>query len=124
MFSSTLTKPTLTLSLFLVVIQSQGVKSEKISVCYYRNWAQYYTGKANFFPENIDVNLCSVVNYAFMVVNLNTHKLEGRQRNDDEMLQRLNNLKKQKPTFKVFLSVGKYLFKCVLFVFNRNLGHY
>ena len=63
-----------------------------------------------FLPKNIDVRLCSVIDFAFMKVNLRTHKLEGRPGNkDDEMIKELLLLKKKKPSLKVFVSVGEYL---------------
>ena len=41
-------------------------------VCYYTNWSQYRKGIARFVPENIDVNICTHLIYAFA-------KLEGNQ---------------------------------------------
>ena len=96
---------TLQLLSFTEVIEGSGM-----SVCYYRNWAQYKSGKAKFLPEDIDPKLCSVVNYSQMQVNIDTFELEGRQKNDGEMIRRIIALKKDKPTLKVFVSVGKYDF--------------
>ena len=98
------------LTLLLLCIQNGSkVEATKMSICYYRNWAQYRQSKARFLPEDIDATLCSVINYAHMQVSIDTHKLEGRQRNDVAMLKRLNLLKKKNPSLKVFVSVGKWL---------------
>jgi len=84
----------------------QEVLSNHISVCYYRNWAQYKESKATFVPEDVDPMLCSVINYHALRINLKTHKLEGRQKNNAEMLKRLNALKMKNPSLQVFISVG------------------
>ena len=58
-------------------------------------------------PEDVDPMLCSVINYHALRINLKTHKLEGRQKNNAEMLKRLNALKMKNPSLQVFISVGK-----------------
>ena len=93
------------LFLFFVDIQCKGT-----IVCYYRNWAQYYRGKAKFLPEDIDPKLCSVINYSSMQINLYTYQIQGRQKNDGEMIRRIIALKKENPSLKVFVSVGKPAF--------------
>lgn len=42
---------------------------EKKVVCYYTNWSQYRNDKAKFFPENIDVTLCTHLVYAFAKIS-------------------------------------------------------
>ena len=80
----------------------------KISVCFYTNWAQYRTGEGvKFLPEDIDPTLCTVVNYAFAKINLQTHKVENYDWNDDSMIARVVALKASKPSLKVFISIGK-----------------
>lgn len=37
-------------------------------VCYYTNWSQY-RNEAKFFPEDIDVNLCTHLVYAFAKIS-------------------------------------------------------
>ena len=34
-------------------------------MCYYTNWAQYRPSKWQYFPENVDPNLCTHIIYAF-----------------------------------------------------------
>ena len=41
--------------------------SKHINVCYYTSWAQYRS-QHKFFPENINGNLCTHINYAFAFV--------------------------------------------------------
>ena len=74
-----------------------------------RNWAQYYPGKAKFLPENIDATLCSVINYASMQINFYNYRMEGRQKNDDEMIKRIIALKKLNPKLQVFISIGRQI---------------
>lgn len=78
----------------------------KISVCFYTNWAQYRNGDGKFLPENIDPSLCTHVNYAFAKINLQTHKVENYEWNDDSMITRVETLKQTKPSLKVIISIG------------------
>ena len=88
------------------------VSGKHTSVCYLRSWTKYKDDKAQFLPKNIDVELCSVIDFAFMKVDLMTHTLIGRPGNkDDEMIKELLLLKKKKPSLKIFVSVGKSLFE-------------
>jgi len=83
------------------------VSGKHTSVCYLRSWTKYKDDKAQFLPKNIDVELCSVIDFAFMKVDLMTHTLIGRPGNkDDEMIKELLLLKKKKPSLKIFVSVG------------------
>ena len=38
-------------------------------MCYYTNWAQYRPAGVKYFPENIDVTLCTHVMYAFAKIS-------------------------------------------------------
>jgi len=79
---------------------------DKVTSCYYRNWSQYGRGKAKFLPEHINPKLCNVIKYAFLRVNIDTFELETYQKNDIEMLGKINALKKKTPDFKVVIAVG------------------
>lgn len=43
-------------------------------VCYYTNWAQYRPSPGKFVPEDIPVNLCTHLVYAFSTMEGNTLK--------------------------------------------------
>ena len=92
--------------LFLVLIFGTAC-SEKVSVCFYTNWAQYRQGIAKFLPSDIDVELCSHIYYAFAQINMQTLQIENYEWNDDVMISEVNALKKQKPSLKTVISVGK-----------------
>lgn len=94
------------LVLALAAIHTEAAASKKQITCYYRNWSQYGKGKAKFGPNNIDPNLCSVVKYAFLRINMNTKKIETIQPNDLEQLKAINGLKKINPDLKVMVAVG------------------
>lgn len=65
-------------------------------VCYYEAWASMQ-------PEDIDVNICTHINLAFVGV-----KDDGNIRQDigDDMIRRAVNLKQKNGNLKVLLSVG------------------
>ena len=51
-------------------------------VCYYTNWSQYRPDGGKFFPEDIDVNLCTHVVFAFAKITDNS--LEAIEWNDED----------------------------------------
>jgi len=73
-------------------------------VCYYSSWS-YYDGVK---PEDLDANLCTHLNYAFITIwedgNL---KVEDDELDiKDGLFKRVTSLKKKNPKLKVLLSVG------------------
>ena len=58
------------------------VPAGKRVVCYYTNWSQYRPDGGKFFPENIDVNLCTHVVFAFAKITENS--LEAIEWNDED----------------------------------------
>ena len=55
-----------------------------VRVCYYTNWAQYRPAPMTFYPENIDVNLCTHLVYAFAQITNN--ELAPFEWNDESIL--------------------------------------
>ena len=55
--------------------------SAYLRVCYYTNWSQYRPEGAKYFPEDIDVNLCSHLIYAFATMSGN--RLKAYEWNDE-----------------------------------------
>ena len=94
-------------STFFLVLIFGAVYSDKVSVCFYTNWAQYRQGIAKFLPSDIDVELCSHIYYAFAKINMQTLQIENYEWNDDVMIPEVNALKKQKPSLKTVISVGE-----------------
>lgn len=85
-----------------------AIEASKVAICYYTNWAQYrYGDGVKFLPEDIDPNLCTHILYAFAKINLQTHKVENYEWNDDSMIQRVLALKTKNPELKVVISIGK-----------------
>ena len=68
-----------------------------------------FTGKGNFKVENIDVNLCTHLVYAFAVLNTQSFKLKVF---DDWLDNNLKNyekfvaLKKKNPKLKTMIAIG------------------
>ena len=77
-------------------------------ICFFANWAQYRRGAGRFLPGYIEPSLCTHITYAHLMVDLETHRLVQRQRNDHILLAGINALKKSNPALKVIISVGKY----------------
>ncbi|RZC36321.1 Glyco hydro 18 domain containing protein, partial [Asbolus verrucosus] len=71
--------------------------SDKV-ICYYQSWAS-----SSFAPSDIDVNVCTHVNYAFLGI-----KSDGSLRLDggDSNIKKLSALKKKNPKLKLLFSVG------------------
>ena len=50
-------------------------------VCYYTNWSQYRPEGVKFFPESVDVSLCTHLIYAFATMSGN--QLKAYEWNDE-----------------------------------------
>ena len=79
----------------------------KKAICFFANWAQYRRGAGRFLPGHIEPHLCTHITYAHLMVDLVTHRLVQRQKNDHILLAGINALKKINPALKVIISVGK-----------------
>jgi len=79
-------------------------------VCYYTNWAQYRPAGVKYFPEDIDVSLCTHVMYAF--AKISNGVLTPFEWNDlsepwmKGMYERTMALKKKNANLKISISVG------------------
>ncbi|KAK0055983.1 chitinase, partial [Biomphalaria pfeifferi] len=86
-------------------------KTSQLMVCYYTNWAQYRRGQAQFIPEDIDVNLCTHIHYAFAYIS-NDSSISTSEWNDENtqstlaMYKRVTKIKQKNPSIKILLSVG------------------
>ncbi|XP_015836951.1 chitinase-like protein 3 isoform X2 [Tribolium castaneum] len=66
--------------------------------CYYESWLF-----EKFAPEDIDVSICTHINYAFLGIHPNgTFRLDG----SEDILKRLGALKSLNPDLKLLISVG------------------
>jgi chitinase len=80
-----------------VSLDSASAATDKV-FCYYETW-----NEGIFGPDDIDVNICTHINYAFMGINEDgSLRLDG----SDSMLKRLGGLKSKNPDLKLILSVG------------------
>nr|KAG5692679.1 hypothetical protein BaRGS_028479 [Batillaria attramentaria] len=103
---------------FAEQVRQTGGQSKAV-LCYYTNWSQYRSGR-NFFPGDIDPNLCTHLVFSF--ANLANNQLKPFEWNDikdygDGGLYKLfNNLKKVNPTLKTLLAVGGWTMGSAPFV--------
>ena len=49
-----------------------SVESDKEVVCYFINWARWRPGDGQYVPDDLDPELCTVINYAFAIYNETT----------------------------------------------------
>ncbi|RZB41615.1 acidic mammalian chitinase-like [Asbolus verrucosus] len=80
-----------------ISVEPTAAATDKI-LCYYETWVAN-----SFVPDDIDVNICTHVNYAFLGINEDgSLRLDG----DDSILKSLGDLKSKNPNIKLILSVG------------------
>jgi chitinase len=63
-----LTKVLIVIAATAASIQTASGATDKI-LCYYASWGATRPGDGKFTPEDIDANLCTHVNYAFLGLN-------------------------------------------------------
>nr|UCK81489.1 chitinase-like protein 4 [Arenicola marina] len=96
------------------IASSVHAKRNYRRVCYYTNWAQYRNKPAKFVPENVPLDLCTHVVYAF--TSMDGNRLKAFEWNDETtewmvgMYDRFNNMKKKNPAIKTLLGVGGWNF--------------
>jgi len=82
----------------------------KKMVCYYTNWAQYRPAGVKYFPEDIDVTLCTHVMYAFAKISGGVlHPFEWNDLSEEwmkGMYERTMEMKKKNGALKISISVG------------------
>lgn len=76
--------------------------------CYYQSWATYRQPPATFKPEDIDVNICTHVTYAFVGLNEDgsVRILDHNNEVQKMALSRFTGLRKINPKLKVLVSMG------------------
>jgi len=79
-------------------------------VCYYTNWAQYRPAGVKYFPEDIDVSLCTHVMYAFAKISGGVlHPFEWNDLSEPwmkGMYERTMAMKQKNANLKISVSVG------------------
>ncbi|XP_046551782.1 chitotriosidase-1-like [Haliotis rubra] len=96
-------------ALLLLAWQAQGsstaVKYQRF--CYFAGWARYRANPVAFNPEDVSVNLCTHLSYAFAEIDATGTKIiPGDPADDPVMYRRFTSLKKQDPNIKLLLSIG------------------
>ncbi|RZC36447.1 Glyco hydro 18 domain containing protein, partial [Asbolus verrucosus] len=77
-------------------------------VCYYPSWAIYYKNNGTVRPEDVDPNMCTHINYAFVSLNSNG-TLSPTDKNADIYkggYKHITDLKAKNSSLKVLLTVG------------------
>ncbi|XP_067672467.1 chitotriosidase-1-like [Haliotis asinina] len=77
--------------------------------CYFTGWARYRANPVAFNPEDVSVNLCTHLSFAFAEIDSTGTKIIPEDPTDDpQMYRRFTSLKKQDPNIKMLLSIGGY----------------
>ena len=102
------------LSIVLLLALSEHAFGSMKRVCYYTNWSQYRPEGVKFFPESVDVSLCTHLIYAFATMSGN--QLKAYEWNDESepwmkgMYERFNDLKLLNNNLKTLIAVGGWNF--------------
>jgi chitinase len=102
-----LSRVALLLPVFALLIVQTLTATDKV-ICYYASWAAMRPEKGQFVAEDINPNLCTHVNYAFLGLN-NDGSLQILDEENDinqEGLKRVSALKEVNPNLKVLFSIG------------------
>lgn len=91
----------------LFQVENAWSASDKV-ICYYASWAYGRPDNGKFVPEDINPNLCTHVNYAFLGLNADGSLkiLDPAFDVDQDGFKRLSDLKQQNPNLKVLFSIG------------------
>lgn len=89
-----------------------SVNGQRKLFCYYSTDAQYRKGVGQFFPENIDPNVCTHIIYAFFQPTedgRNVRSIEWNDEGPNGMYARTVALKQKNPALKVLLAIGGWV---------------
>ncbi|XP_068894545.1 acidic mammalian chitinase-like [Tenebrio molitor] len=85
------------LSVGYLTFQYASAATDKV-ICYYQSWSS-----SSFAPSDIDANICTHVNYAFLGIKSDgSLRLDG----DDNVIKKLSAVKKKHSKLKLLFSVG------------------
>ncbi|XP_068227286.1 probable chitinase 10 [Palaemon carinicauda] len=84
---------------------------EYVSVCYYSNWAYWREGVGQYTVDDIDLDLCTHLVYAFAVLDANSLTIKAHDTYLDlpsglDNYNKFTNLKNLKPGIKTTLAIG------------------
>ncbi|KAL3875958.1 hypothetical protein ACJMK2_033853 [Sinanodonta woodiana] len=77
-----------------------------LRVCYYSSWSSRRNDGHALLPEDIDANLCTHINYAFITLDSSGTDILSEQPFDLTLMKRLTNLKTKNPALKILVSLG------------------
>ncbi|NP_001036034.1 chitinase 13 precursor [Tribolium castaneum] len=95
------------LALFALTTTQIHAATDKV-ICYYASWGAQRPGNGQFVPEDINPDLCTHINYAFVGLDKDCNIQVLDEENDINQggLKRVSALKEKNPNLKVMLSVG------------------
>ncbi|KAK3575833.1 hypothetical protein CHS0354_015584 [Potamilus streckersoni] len=77
-----------------------------LRVCYYSSWSSQRNDGHALLPEDIDANLCTHINYAFITLDASGTEIHTEQPYDLNLMKGLTNLKTKNPALKILASLG------------------
>lgn len=107
-------KLALATSLLVLLATSSGVHSKDRNNkphhvgCYFESWAGYSKNDAHFVAEDINPNVCTIINYSFAQLKDNAIALmdPDLDENGQHMIRRVVALRKHNPHLTVMISLG------------------
>ncbi|KAJ3656743.1 hypothetical protein Zmor_015793 [Zophobas morio] len=91
-------------------LKSASTATDKV-ICYYKSW----TREDVFAPDDIDISICTHVNFAFLRLNEDGNFRFDSGGGDESVLEKFGVLKSKNPDVKLLITVGGWIEDSIAF---------